>query len=303
VLFSVVLLWLSSVIIFYAMRAAPGDVTKLLVNPANGYSPSLISNLREHLGLDKSLPAQYFDFIGHLFSGDPGISLINGAPITKIIGSAAVQSLKLAGAAALLTYLVAIPLGLLAAWKRNSVADHGSMFVAVLGMGIPNFFLAILLIQLFAVDLKWLPVAGNAGFKSLILPAAVLSAEAIAINLRMVRSSVLEQLGKDYVRALRAKGLSEWRVVAVHAFRNALPPVFALAGVMMRGLLAYTMIIEVIFRWPGLGYQLVQSIQTRDYTLAQVLALLLTACVILFNLLADIGQQWADPRVRAAGRA
>jgi peptide/nickel transport system permease protein len=300
---SLLLLLASSVIIFYGMRATPGDVTHELVNPANGYSASLIGNLRHHLGLDKPLIEQYLLFMQHVVTGAPGISLINGAPITHIIASAGVQTLKLAVAATILTYLIAIPLGLVAAWRRNSVLDHGSMLVAVLGMGIPNFFLAILFIQLFAVQLHWLPVAGSQGFSSVVLPAAVLSAEAIAINLRMVRSSVLEQLGRDYVRALRARGLSEWRVVAVHAFRNALPPVMALAAVMLRGLLAYTMIVEVIFRWPGLGYQLVQSIQTRDYTLAQVLALMLTAAVILFNFLADIGQRWADPRVRAQGAA
>jgi peptide/nickel transport system permease protein len=296
---AVLLLFISSIIVFYGMRAAPGDVTKQLVNPAVASSPSVVANLREHLGLDKPLIAQYGNFMKNVLTGDPGISLVNGSPIGAILGRTALQSLKLALAAALLTYLIAIPLGLLAAWRRNSLIDHGSMALAVLGMGIPNFFLAVLLIQLFAVTLHWLPVAGSEGFTSIILPAAVLAAEAIAINLRMVRSSVLEELGKDYVRTLRATGVSEWRVVAVHALRNALPPIFALAGVMMRSLLAYTMIVEVIFRWPGLGYQLVQSIQTRDYTLAQVLALLVTACVVLFNFLADVGQRWADPRVRA----
>lgn len=298
---AVLLLLVSSIIIFYGMRAAPGDVTRQLVNPAVASSPSVIANLREHLGLDKPLVVQYFNFMQNLLSGDPGISLVNGSPIGQTILRTAWASVKLALAAALLTYLIAIPLGLLAAWRRNSVVDHGSMLIAVLGMGIPNFFLAVLLIQLFAVTLHWLPVAGSDSFSSIILPAVVLAAEAIAINLRMVRSSVLEELGKDYVRTLRAKGLSERRVVAVHALRNALPPILALAGVMMRSLLAYTMIVEVIFRWPGMGYQLVQSIQTRDYTLAQVLALLVTACVIVFNFLADVGQRWADPRVRAAG--
>lgn len=298
---AVVLLFVSSVIIFFGMRAAPGDVTKQLVNPAVTTSPAVIDNLKEHLGLDEPLIVQYWTFMKNLLTGDPGISLINGTPITRVIASAGWQSLKLALAAALLTYLIAVPLGLLAAWRRNSVLDHGTMALAVLGMGIPNFFLAVLLIQLFAVELRWLPVAGSESFASVILPAVVLAAEAIAINLRMVRSSVLEQLGTEYVRTLRAKGLSEWRVVAVHALRNALPPIFALAGVMMRSLLAYTMIVEVIFRWPGLGYQLVQSIQTRDYTLAQVLALMVTAFVIVFNFLADVGQRWADPRVRASG--
>jgi peptide/nickel transport system permease protein len=194
--------------------------------------------------------------------------------------------------------VIAVPLGLLAARKRNSIFDHGTMTIAVLGMGIPNFFLAVLLVNLFAIRLRWLPDAGSGGFRFIILPAVVLAAQSIAINLRMVRSSVLEQLGRDYVRTLRAKGIREGRIVNVHALRNALPPVLALAGITMRDLLAYTMIVEVIFRWPGLGYQLVESILNRDYTLSQVLAVLLTLCVIFFNLLADLGQRFADPRTR-----
>jgi peptide/nickel transport system permease protein len=300
---ALLLLLLSTVLIFFGLRAAPGDVTSQLVNPANSYSTYLVPNLKQELGLDKPLINQYLSFMGHLFEGKPGISLINGQPITTTIGRAGLQTLKLGAAATLLTYLIAIPLGLLAAWRRNSALDQGTMAVAVLGMGIPNFFLAILLIQLFSIHFQWLPDAGSGGLRFLVLPAIVLAAQSIAINLRMVRSSVLEQLSRDYVRTLRAKGVPERRIIGVHAFRNALPPVLALAGITMRDLLAYTMIVEVIFRWPGLGYQLVQSILQRDYTLSQVLAILLTLCVIVFNFLADVGQQYADPRVRGGGKA
>ena len=300
--FSIFLVFLSSIVVFFGMRAAPGDVTTQLVNPANSYSAYLVPNLKHILGLDKPLLSQYFSFMGNTLRGHPGISLINGDPISRIIGSAGLETLKLGGAAFILTLVTAIPLGILAARRHNSLLDQGTTFVAVLGMGIPNFFLAVLLISLFSIHLRWLPAAGSSGIRFLILPAFVLSAEAIAITLRLVRSSVLEQLSRDYVRSLRARGLPEWRVVGVHAFRNALPPVCALIGTLARNLLAYTMIVEVIFRWPGLGYQLVQSILERDYTLAQVLALMLTVLVIFFNLLADLGQQFADPRVREGGR-
>jgi peptide/nickel transport system permease protein len=298
--FSIFLVFVSSVVVFFGMRAAPGDVTSQLVNPANSYSTYLVPNLKKILGLDKPLLDQYFDFMGNTLAGRPGISLITGEPITRIVGSAGIETLKLGGAAFILTLAVAIPFGILAARRRNSLVDNGATLVAVIGMGIPNFFLAVLLISLFAIRLRWLPAAGSSGFRYLILPAVVLSAEAVAITLRLVRSSVLEQLSRDYVRSLRARGLSEWRVVGLHAFRNALPPVFALVGTLARNLLAYTMIVEVIFRWPGLGNQLVQSILRRDYTLAQVLALMLTVLVILFNLLADVGHRFADPRLRDA---
>jgi ABC-type dipeptide/oligopeptide/nickel transport system permease component len=299
--FSVLLVFVSSLVIFFGMRAAPGDVTSQLVNPANSYSTYLIPNIKKLLGLDKPLLDQYLSFVGNTLSGHPGVSLINGDPITRIIASAGKYSLILGGTAFLLTLVVGIPLGMLAARFSNSVFDNGATLFAALGMGIPNFFLAVLLISLFAIRLKWLPAAGASSFRFLILPAIVLALPSIAIMQRLVRSSMLEQLSREYVRALRARGIPERRVVAVHAFRNALPPILALTGTLARDLLAYTMIVEVIFRWPGLGYQLVQSILERDYTLAQVLALMLAVLVIVFNLLADVGQRYADPRVREAG--
>lgn len=300
--FSLLLVSVSSLVVFFGLRAAPGDVTSQLTNPANSYSKYLVADLKKQLGLDESLPQQYLTFMRDTLRGDPGISLINGAPIDRIIGSAGIQTLKLGGAALLLTVVVAIPLGILSARRRNGFVDQAATLLATLGLGIPNFFLAVLLIALFAIRLKWLPAAGSGGFEFLVLPTVVLAAEAIAITLRLVRASMLEQLSQDYVRSLRARGLSEGRVVGLHAFRNALPPIFALLGTLARNLLAYTMIVEVVFRWPGLGYQLVQSILQRDYTLAQVLALMLTVLVIVFNLLADLGQQAVDPRVRERAR-
>ena len=299
-LYGTLLLFIASVVIFYGLRVAPGEVTDILTNPAN--RAFMVDNLREKLGLDQPLPVQYFVFMGHLLRGDPGLSLINGEPIMDMLGRASVYTLKLGAVAAILTYATAIPFGVIAAWKRNSVFDYGANLLAVLGMGIPNFLLAILLIQELAVKRHWLPVAGSDTWKHIVLPAVVLSAEAIAINLRVVRSAVLEELGRDYVRTLHAKGLSESKILWVHVLRNSLPPIIALAGVMLRTLLGYTLIVETIFRWPGLGYQLVNAVLKRDYTVAQTLAILLTLAVIVFNLLADIGQQWADPRVRQGAR-
>jgi ABC-type dipeptide/oligopeptide/nickel transport system permease component len=295
-IYALVILLIASFAVFYGMRLAPGDVADVLASHPTGQLT--VERIREDLGLNRPILVQYVTYMGNLLRGDLGLSLINGQPITDILESSAGYTLKLAFVAALLSLGLAIPLGLLSAWKRNSIFDQGTMLVSVLGMGIPNFFLAILLIQLFAVRLQWLPVAGYETPKHIIMPAVALAAEAMAINLRVVRSSVLEELGRDYVRTLHAKGLSDQRILWRHVLRNALPPIVALAGVMMRTLLGYTLIVETIFRWPGLGYQLVNAVLKRDYTVAQTLAILLTAAVILFNLLADLGQQWADPRVR-----
>jgi peptide/nickel transport system permease protein len=295
-IYALVLLLIASFAVFFGMRLAPGDVADVLSSHPTGQLT--VERVREDLGLNRPILVQYASYMGDLLRGDLGISLINGQPIEEILRSSVGYTLRLALLAALLGIGLAIPLGVLAASRRNSIFDQGSMLIAVIGMGIPNFFLAVLLIQLFTVKLQWLPVAGYETPKHIIMPAVVLAAEALAINLRVVRSSVLEELSRDYVRTLKAKGLSSRRILWVHVLRNSLPPVIALAGIMMRTLLGYTLIVETIFRWPGLGYQLVNAVLKRDYTVAQTLAILLTAAVILFNTLADLAQQWADPRTR-----
>jgi peptide/nickel transport system permease protein len=300
-LYALLLLFVASVLIFSGLRVAPGDVTGALVS-VTGRTEITIRNVRERLALDKPLATQYVTFLKNVLSGDPGNSFISGAKISDLIRDSGAKTLKLGFAALIITYALAIPLGVAAAWRRNSLTDQGVRFLAVLGMGIPNFFLAVLLIQLFALKLKWLPVAGSEEIKSVILPAVVLAMESMAINMRLMRSSMLEELSKDYVRTLKAKGLTARRVVWVHGLRNALVPVIAFAGIVIPLILGYTLIVEVIFRFEGIGFQLVESIQTRDYALAQTLALLFTAVVIFSNFLADVGHQLIDPRVRERGK-
>lgn len=299
-LYAVLLLIAASFLVFYGMRLAPGDVADVLASHPTGQLT--VERIREDLGLNRPILVQYATYMRELLSGNLGVSLVTGEPISEILRTSSIYTLKLAALAFLLSIGLAIPLGTLAAWKRNSLYDQSTMLIAVIGMGIPNFFLAVLFIQLFTVKLGWLPVAGYETPKHIIMPALVLAAEALAINLRVVRSSVLDELGRDYVRTLKAKGLSNNRILWVHVLRNSLPPVIALAGIMMRTLLGYTLIVETVFRWPGLGYQLVNAILKRDYTVAQTLAILLTAAVIIFNTLADLLQQWADPRTRGRAR-
>jgi peptide/nickel transport system permease protein len=246
---------------------------------------------------------EYLGFLRDVLQGDLGSSQSTGVPVLTIIARGAPYTLVLGLAAFVLTYVMAIPLGILAAWKRNTAWDHASLSLAVLGMGIPNFFLAILLIQLFGIWLRWLPVAGSDNVSNLVLPAVVLAFESIAINLRVVRTTILEELGRDYVRTLYAKGLSEARILWVHALRNALPVILQLAAIVARNVLGYTLIVEVIFRWPGLGHELVEAVIRQDYAEARLLALLLVLVVIVLNTLAEIGHQFADPRFRARTQA
>ncbi|MDQ2943732.1 MAG: ABC transporter permease [Candidatus Dormibacteraeota bacterium] len=246
---------------------------------------------------------QYLAFLKDLVQGDLGSSTTTGLSVLTIITQDAPYTITLGVTAAALTYGTAIPLGILAAWKRNTAWDRAALSLAVLGMGIPNFFLAILLIQVFAVRLHWLPVAGADTISNLVLPAVVLAFESIAINLRLVRTALLEELGRDYVRTLHAKGLSDARVLWVHALRNALPVILALAAIVARNVLGYTLIVEVIFRWPGLGHELVQSVLRQDHQEARVLALLLILAVIVLNFFADVGHHLADPLVRLRAQA
>jgi peptide/nickel transport system permease protein len=293
------ILAISSVAIFYALRSAPGG-------PSGGgvLSPLTSQEVRQaydrHLGLDQPVYKQYFIYLGHLLRGDLGTSLVNGTPISDLLKTHARNSLILGITALLLSYLIAIPLGVLAAVKRNTWVDQVAMGGAILGMGIPNFWLALILVYFFSLLLGLLPSAGCCSPTQLIMPAIVLAAEGTAVTTRMTRSSMLEHLREDFVRALRAKGLPEWQVVGRHVLRNALIPVISLAGLRLGWLVGYALIVETIFRWPGVGYLLVDSVLRRDYPVAQFFSLVLIFFVLLANWLADIGYGLANPRIRVA---
>lgn len=241
---------------------------------------------------------EYLGFLRDLLGGNLGVSLSTGQPVLTTIANGAPYTIALALIAAMLTYGTAIPLGILAAARRGTAWDGGVLSLAVVGMAIPNFFLAIVLIDLFAVRLRWLPVAGADSPAGIVLPAVVLAFESIAITLRLVRAAMLDELGRDYVRTLRANGLGASRILWVHALRNALPTLLPMAAIIGRNVLGYTLIVEVIFRWPGLGHELVESVLRGDYQEARVLALLFVLAVVAINVAADMGHQLADPQVR-----
>jgi peptide/nickel transport system permease protein len=295
--YTVPVMVVASVLVFYSLRVAPGDPVNAVLNPLALQEAR--DALREHLGLNQPIWQQYFIYIGHVFQGDLGTSLLNGSDVGSLLGEYGKRTALLAGLALCVTYLVAIPLGVLAAVKRNSIWDQSASFIANLGMAIPNFWLALLLILLLSVNLAILPVGGSGTASHLVLPVIVLAAEGMAVTMRLVRSSMLEQLSQDYIRTLSAKGLSRWRIVWVHGLRNALIPVISLSGLRFGWLLGYTLIVETVFRWPGLGFLLVDSVIRRDYPVAQTLSLVLTMTVLLGNFLANILYAAVDPRVRA----
>jgi peptide/nickel transport system permease protein len=293
-----IILVISSMVVFYSLRFAPGDPSGVVLSPLA--LEEVRAAYRERLGLNRPVYTQYFVYVSNLVRGDLGVSLVHGADIVDLLKEYGRNSLILGLSAISVTYLVGIPLGMLAAARRNTWVDSLISAFAALGMGIPNFWLALLLVYLFSSQLKWLPSSGTGSWKHLIMPTIVLAAEGIAVTVRMMRSSMLEQMGQDFVRTHRAKGLNEWTVVGRRVSRTALIPVISLSGLRLGWLIGYALIVETIFRWPGVGYLLVDAVLRRDYPVAQFFSLLLVFMVLVSNLLADIAYGIADPRIRYA---
>jgi peptide/nickel transport system permease protein len=296
--YAIVVLFIASIAIFWGLRVAPGSPETTLFNP---YATEEAKEaLRVKLGLDKPIVVQYVYFLRDLFTGEFGESIKSGQPIPELIKEYGRNSLTLITASVLFTYTLAIPLGVIAAVRRGRALDRGLMAFASLGMGIPNFLLGLILILVVGTKLGWLPISGTGGFEHLILPTIALSMEGLSVTMRLVRSTMLEQLDTDYVRALRAKGLGSGVIVWRRVLRNALIPIISLSGIQIGALVGYTAIVEVVFRWPGLGQLLLTSVLQRDYPVALWLSMLLTAAVIAANFAANIGYALADPRVRDA---
>jgi len=293
-----IVLAVASVAVFYGLRLAPGDPTGGVLSPT--VLEEVRAEYRERLGLNEPILVQYGVYLKNLARGDLGTSLITGKSIGELLGFYGRNSLVLGLAATILIYAIGLPLGALAAARRNTVVDQAITGISIAGMGMPNFWLALLLIFLFASKLHWLPSGGCCESKQLILPAVVLAAEGAAVTIRMTRSSMLEQLGQDYVRTHRAKGLSEMAVIYGRVFRNALNPVISLAGLRLGWLVGYALIVETIFQWPGIGYLLVDAILRRDYPVAQFFSLVLVTVVVIANQLADVAYGIVDPRIRHA---
>jgi ABC-type dipeptide/oligopeptide/nickel transport system permease component len=290
------ILFLASIAVFYALRFSPGDPSGVQLSPV--VLQQVRDAYRERLGLNKPVYTQYFVYVSNIVRGDLGKSLVTGSDMGRLLKLYGKNSLILGLTAFLLSNLIGIPLGMLAAAKRNSLIDQAISATAVFGMGMPNFWLALLLIYLFSQRLHWLPSSGSGDIKHLIMPAIVLAAEGTAVTMRMMRSSMLEQMGQDFVRTHRAKGLGEWTIVGRRVARTALIPVVSLSGLRLGWIIGYSLIVETIFRWPGAGYLLVDAVTRRDYPVAQFFSLLLVLVVVLSNLLADFAYGAVDPRIR-----
>jgi len=290
--------------VFALLHLTPGDPIDAMM--AESVDAEAKASLRQELGLDRPIHVQYATWMGRLLRGDLGHSIRNGEPVIENVTRRIRPSLELASLAMAVSLLIAFPLGIVSAARRNTAIDRAGTSFALFGICMPNFLLALLLIFLFGVTLRWLPISGYtdpveeplAGLRSLVLPAVTLGLALAAVITRTLRSSMLEALAEDYVRTARAKGLSEWRVIRGHVLKNALIPVVTVLGLQLGTLIGGAVITEYVFALPGVGRLVVDAVFARDYPLVQGVILLIALGFILSNLLVDLLYGWIDPRIR-----
>ena len=292
-----------SVLVFSLIHLVKGDPTRLALGTR--YSQESYDALRHRNGLDLPLVEQYFRWLGHALTGDLGVSFRSGEPVTRLIGERLPATLTLAFAAILLALLIAIPLGTISALRPRSIVDRIATVISQIGISVPDFWLAIVLILVFAGALGWLPTGGYvpltedplAWAQRLILPAIATGVVSGSVLTRFVRSSVLEARGSDHVRTAQAKGLPERQVFGWHVFRNALLPLVTVTGVQLAYLLSGVVVVEIVFSWPGLGQLALHAVQSRDYPVLQGAILLFALVFLVINLLVDLLYSRIDPRI------
>jgi ABC-type dipeptide/oligopeptide/nickel transport system permease component len=296
IIHSIVTLIGVSLVVFGMLRVLPGDPAKMVL--PEGASAAQVEQVRRQLGLLEPLYVQYGVFVSSIARGDFGQSFQFRAPVTAVIAERIWPTVHLATVSFLLTVILGVPAGIVAAARHRTLVDYGSIFLAAFGQSLPNFWLGIMLILLFGVALGWLPTSGYQGASYLVLPAITLAAYPMALVARLTRSSMLEVLTKEYVRTARSKGLHERAVVVRHALKNSAIPVVTILGLQIGVLLGGAVITESVFAWPGIGKLAVDSIFQRDFPVIQAILTLSAAVFIVINLLVDLTYTVLDPRIR-----
>lgn len=289
-------IWAVVTLVFLLIHVVPGDPVRNALG--ENATEQQVAALKQKLGLDLPLSQQYVNYWKGLLRGDFGASLVSGEDVFEKIMSRYPATIELALAGLVVAILLAIPLGVTAGSNKGKVIDNVASVISLLGISTPGFVLGPLMVYLFAIKLDLLPVGGRDGFEYLILPAITMGAALAAILTRMVRSSVIEELGEDYVRTARAKGLNEWQVIYKHVLKNGLIPVVTVLGLQFGVLLAGAIITETIFSWPGIGRLTVDAINARDYPMVQGCILLIALTYIIANVLTDFTYRLLDPRIK-----
>jgi peptide/nickel transport system permease protein len=289
-------LFLVTVIIFFVIRLKGDPIAQLA--PVDQMSPQEIEQLRRAYGFDRPLLAQYVDFLAKLVRGDFGDSFRYRQPALGLVVERLPKTAELAAAAVVVGWVIALPLGVIAAVRRNSLVDLAATTASVIGRGLPNYWLGIMLILVFAVSLQWLPVSGSDSIAHLILPATTLGVGLATTLTRLIRSSLLEVIRQDYITTARAKGLAERIVLTRHGVRNALIPVLTLFGLQVAWLMGGVVIVEQVFAWAGMGQLMVKAVFTRDMAIVQAGVFIFALIVMGANLLVDLTYTVLDPRIR-----
>ena len=295
---------LASLVVFAAVEIVPGDPARFMLGI--NAQPDTVAALRAELGLDRSLVERYFSWVGGLFTGDLGVSYTYRSPVSEIVAERLQVSLPLAVYALVLTVVIAFPVGMLAAGSQGGVLDTLFTGATQLGIAVPNFWFALLMILLFSVNLGWFSAGGFPGWEAgllpglqaLTLPAIALALPQASILARVLRSSLIDTLSDDYIRTARAKGLSAGQALRRHALRNAMIPVFTIIGLQFSFLIAGAVIIENVFFLPGLGRLVLMAITQRDLIVVESVVMLLVLAVILVNFVVELAYAWIDPRLR-----
>ena len=304
VLAAVPVMGVVALFVFLLLRLTPGDPAAILAG--DNATPERLERIRTSLGLNEPLYVQFFTWIDRLLHGDLGVSLISNVPVMKMISSRIEPTISIALSTIVLSILIAVPLDVIAAWKRGTWIDRFVMGLSVIGFSVPVFVIGYVLIQVFAIDLHWLPVQGfrslSKGFgpflERLVLPTLALSFIYVALIARMTRAAMLDVLDEDYVRTARAKGITESGVLLRHALRNAAVPVITVIGTGFALLISGVVVTESVFNLPGIGRLTVDAVLARDYPVIQAMILLTSGIYVAINLLIDLAYTLLDPRIR-----
>ena len=294
-LFHGLIAFLGVTIIIFSLVRLSGDPLDNLLGEEDDEESAIY--IRELWGLDRPLPAQYFTYMGNVLRGEFGPSYSFDASAADLIKRRLPNTLLLGGLATVISFPLSIMIGVLTAVRRDSVFDYGGKSLAIVGQATPDFWIAIILIWIFAVTLGWLPTSGKGDLQNLVLPVIVLALPSAA-TLRLMRSAMLNQLDSEYVKLARIKGLPEWKIIWKHAFRNAAIVPLTFMSVVIGQLVSGSIVVETIFAWPGMGQLAIQAINARDYHVVQALALMGSTILIIMHLVTDIAYVYADPRIR-----
>jgi peptide/nickel transport system permease protein len=301
------MLFLISIIVFFSLQFSPVDPIYYSATPDMTANADNLEALREQLGLNDPIIVQYYHWIMEILKGDFGYSILTGEPIADILMLRLPATIELSIIALVLSTIIGVILGLFSAIKQNSFVDYFSRNIGVFGISIPEFFFGILIIQFFAIRLGWLPIGGRIDVNdttfwdrvpNLILPSLTLAIGMLAVLLRYTRNSLLDVLNKDYIKTARSKGIPEWKVFLLHAFRNSMGSILIILAFRLPMLIGGSVIIETVFTWPGIGSTILSAVSSNDYPVIMITTMMLAAAILFASFLVDVVAALLDPRVR-----